>query len=944
MLRTAMLDLRHAPHGHAWHQVREAGGETTVQLSRLRRRWGDLQLRGKGTVVVAIPLVILALAVVLSVIATHYNARAAAGVSAARAVAAQITTADGLVADIATDRSDYLVVGDPAYLAAADAGSRHLGASLATLSAQMSGNAAQSGRIARIQALLSAEATSSPPARTATAAVVATWVSTSRAEETAARSQLEAMNTAESAMIAHRRAIGGRWRSVDTWGSGALLALGLLGGIAGIRLFAKSIAARVDLLEAEMTSMDPASSTRPPDHRADELGRLGRRFRETSLVLASREADLRHARAFLENILTVGPMVVVRTGGRDGGATYVSPNCERVLGISPDQVTSPEFWTGLAPEDVARYYEYAARLYAADPPAFMELESSFEFEGRRRYLSVLLTRETIYDDVGLLVFFLDVTARRRAEQQAAERQRELRAITAASPDIIAVFDARLRLLWTSEAFTSVLGYRVSERLDTFATTIMHRADHELLADAVRSVIAGGAEDFTVQVRARHVQGHWVTLEGHGRPSLGPGGDPVAAVSVFRDVTERIVLEAELVEARDAANAASVAKSEFLSRMSHELRTPLNVVLGFTQLLQMDALGAEQQDWLAQILLAGRHLLDLINEVLDIARIESGALSISSEAVSVHSVVTETVESMRLIAAGHDVTITSNLGEEELFVRADRQRLKQVMLNLLSNGVKYNRLGGSIAVSTSVDGDLVKTTIADSGIGIAPQYLRRLFVPFDRLGAEDSSVEGTGVGLSLSLRLVQAMNGTVSVESAVGVGSTFTVTLPRVASPVENTADSQMDDEFVDSNDGNLAISGTVLYIEDNLTNLHFMRRVIERRPGIQLVHALQGRLGLELARSTTPDVVLLDLHLPDMSGADVLLQLRADPLTRDVPIFIVSADATSGQIERLTDAGATGYFTKPLHVPQVLALLDNALESISAHERSVHEGPVHERT
>jgi PAS domain S-box-containing protein len=902
-----------------------------VPESRLRRRWGDLELRGKGTVVVAIPLAVLGLAVALSIIATHYNARSAAAVAVSRQVAAQITTADELVADIATDRSDYLLVGDPAYVSTADNETRRLDQTLTTLANQVRGNAVQAGRVEKVQALVASETGSPAPAQAAPEPRIVQWVTASRAVESGSRTQLQAMNASESTVIAHRRNVSAQWRAIDTWGSVALLLVGLLGGIAGVRLFAKSIAARVDRLETEMTSLDPAALDTPSDDSADELGRLSRSFRETSRILASREADLRHARAFLENILTVGPMVVVRTGGRPSGATYVSPNCARVLGISPEQVVSPQFWTGLAPEDVERYYASAAELYAENAPAFIELESSFDLDGERRYLSVLLTREFIYDDVGLLVFFLDVTPRRRAEQQAAERQRELRAITAASPDIIAVFDADLHLLWTSEAFTSVLGYRVSERRNTFAVSIMHDADRESLAAAVRSVITGAAEDFTLQVRARHVQGHWVTLEGHGRPSIGPGGDPVAAVSVFRDVSERIVLEAELVEARDAANAASVAKSDFLSRMSHELRTPLNVVLGFTQLLQMDDLGEEQQNWLSQILMAGRHLLDLINEVLDIERIESGVLSLSPEAVSLHDVLDETVEAMRPIAAGHDVTIEQDMGREDHFVRADRQRLKQVMLNLLSNAVKYNRFGGRISVSTSVEGDLVRAHISDTGIGIAPQYLQRLFTPFDRLGAEESSIEGTGVGLSLSLRLVQAMNGTVTVDSALGEGSTFSVSLPRVSSPVSGIAHRGGDDEAAGDLDQH-GVSGTVLYIEDNLTNLHFMRGVIERRPGIRLVHALQGRLGLDLARTTRPDVVLLDLHLPDMSGADVLLQLRADPATRDVPIFIVSADATAGQVDRLADAGATGYLTKPLQVRQILTLLDGSLEPVSAHD------------
>ncbi len=906
---------------------------------RLRQRWGDLQLRGKGAVVVAIPLAVLALAAALALIATHYNAQSASLATHSRDVEAQIATVQSVMADDANDQSDYMLVGNVSYLRADQQEKQALSAALDQLAAEVSNNAAQGTRVAKIRPIIAAEPAVPPPGQAApTATQLASWVSAARADEALAGAQLSAMNVAENALLLHRLAVVRRWRSADAYGSAGLLLLGILGGVAGIGLFTKSIAARVDALGTEITTMDPDSLTEPPDSRADELGQLARQFRTTSRALAAREAELRHARAFLENILTVGPAVVVRTGGREGGATYVSPNCERVLGVTSDQVTSADFWRGLAPDDVVRYYESAARLFAADAPRFIEMDSSFELNGHRKYISVLLTRETVYDDLGLLVFFIDVTARRLAEQQAAERQRELGAITAASPDIITVFNADLRVLWTSEAFTSVLGYRISERIGKNVGGLVHDADRRRLVDAVRSVISGGAEDFTVRVRARHVSARWVTLEGHGRPSLGSAGDPVAAVVVFRDISERITLEAELVEARDAANAASVAKSEFLSRMSHELRTPLNVVLGFTQLLQMEVLGEEPQNWVGQILLAGRHLLDLINEVLDIARIESGALGLAPEAVALREIVTETVVAMAPIAAAHGVTISTDMGNQDLFVRADRQRLKQVILNLLSNAVKYNKPGGSVLVTAEADKDAVRFRITDTGIGIAPQHLQRLFTPFDRLGAEESSIEGTGVGLSLSLRLVQAMEGDISVDSTIGAGSTFMVTLPRLASLTQSVIIDGPRSVEVSKVDDLEGPRGTVLYIEDNLTNLHFMQQVVERRPGIRLVHALRGRIGLELVRSANPDVVLLDLHLPDMSGAEVLSQLRSDPATHDIPVFIVSADATIGQVDRMGDAGASGYLTKPLSVLQILALLDNALKSVSANDVSAHEG------
>jgi len=707
----------------------------------------------------------------------------------------------------------------------------------------------------------------------------------------------------------------------------ALLVVGVLGGLFGVRVFTRSIVHRVEQLEAELDNLD-GERTEPPDDSADELGRLSRRLRSTVNALQKREGELQEARAFLERIVTVGPVVVVRSV--DGLVSYVSPNCSRVLGIGEDTVLSSRLWLDMmAPEDLGRYMAATRQLSAPDAPEVVEFEAAFDLAGRRRHLSCLMTRESLPSrGSAILAYLLDITDRHNAEREGAQRQRELSAITAASPDIISVFTADLRVAFVSEATTSITGFRVGDRIGAEAGATVHEDDRQTMVNAVRSVISGAAEDFTIRVRTRHVSGRYLLLEGHGRPLLGSDGEPVAAVAIFRDISDRIALEAELVEARDAANAASRAKSEFLSRMSHELRTPLNVVLGFTQLLQMEALGEEQRSWVDQVLKAGRHLLDLINEVLDIARIESGALALSPEPVSLRDVVGETVESMRPIAAATDVSIDFLIEGEDLYVQADRQRLRQVLLNLLANSVKYNRPHGSVLITSSAtDGELVAIRVSDTGIGIAAEHIERLFVPFDRLGAENSSVEGTGVGLSLSLRLVQAMQGELTVESTRGEGSTFVVTLPRATGPTDIAVDATIADAELQMSIGEgLGVNGTLLYIEDNLTNLQLMQRIVGRRPGIRLLHAFQGRMGLDLARTGHADLVMLDLHLPDMAGIEVLGQLLSDPATAGVPVYVVSADATAGQVIRMRAAGAAGYLTKPLDVRRVLALLDSVLE------------------
>jgi signal transduction histidine kinase/ActR/RegA family two-component response regulator len=387
------------------------------------------------------------------------------------------------------------------------------------------------------------------------------------------------------------------------------------------------------------------------------------------------------------------------------------------------------------------------------------------------------------------------------------------------------------------------------------------------------------------------------------------------------------------EAREAAEAANHSKSEFLSRMSHELRTPLNAVLGFGQLLDLDELTESQQEAVDQILKGGRHLLDLINEVLDISRIESGTLPLSPEPVLVGELLRDTVELMRPLADHRHIQIVADPGVgADVHVLADRQRLKQILLNLIANAIKYNRDRGTVAVSCeTVDSAELRITVADTGPGIRPEHLAQLFVPFERLGAERTDVEGTGVGLALSRRLAEAMGGTLDVVSVLGEGSRFSVQLSIVEGPLEHyeRASGAPSGAIVPAptESAEPKLRHKVLYIEDNLSNVRLMERVFERRSDVQLIPAMQGSLGVALAREHRPALILLDLHLSDVNGDEILRQLRNDPVTATTPVVIVSADATAGQVERLLAEGATSYLTKPLDVQDLLAVLDDAIGS-----------------
>ena len=521
------------------------------------------------------------------------------------------------------------------------------------------------------------------------------------------------------------------------------------------------------------------------------------------------------------------------------------------------------------------------------------------------------------------------TAMDRARDEAALRQSQARnsAILDTALDSIITIDGEDRIVDFNQATEQTFGYERAALLGQPFTKLVPAApDHTAKSLHER-----------IEVPAQHADGSPLLAE------LAVTRIPVEGSPLFtaylRDISARKRAEAAMKSAMEEAERANNAKSEFLSRMSHELRTPLNAILGFGQLLQMQKLPPAQHDRIGHIVTAGRHLLSLINEVLDIARIEAGRVELSLEPVSVSDVVGEVLDLIRPLAAERNVQIQS-AGPEcpfyGAYILADRQRLKQVLLNLLSNAIKYNKPGGDVRVNCCArEGGRIGMCVADTGVGIAPENLSRLFVAFDRLGAEHSEVQGTGLGLALSKRLVEAMNGLVTVESKQGEGTAFTLELPRAESQLEHVA-RQRRALAPAENNGDAPADGPtpgvsarvhqVLYIEDNLSNLTLIEHLLADRPDIKLTTAMQGRLGLDLARQHHPDLVLLDLHLPDLPGWDVLAALQADEATRNIPVVAVSADATPRQTERLLKLGARAYLTKPLDVDRFQRMLRQVLE------------------
>ena len=389
-----------------------------------------------------------------------------------------------------------------------------------------------------------------------------------------------------------------------------------------------------------------------------------------------------------------------------------------------------------------------------------------------------------------------------------------------------------------------------------------------------------------------------------------------ARAALSDIDELRRAEAAVEAALAQAEAASLAKSEYLSRVSHELRTPLTVILGFAGLLEMEDPRPEQQASIAMILKASDHLLRMIDEVLAISRIESGHEETLLEPVVLDEVLAECLELVRLAAAQRRVAVHLEVSGER--VLADTQRLKQVVLNLLTNAVKYNREGGHIDVDTRrVDGDRLRVTVKDTGPGIAADLVPRLFQPFDRLGAERTTIEGTGLGLALSKHLVELMSGTIGVDTAPGAGSSFWLEFARVTDGAEQPPP----DSSVEARHA----MRTVLYVEDNLASLELVERTLRHRPALRVIPLMQGGLALDLATQHHPDLVLLDLHLPDIDGDEVLRRLKSDERTTDIPVIMLSADVSERNAPRLRAAGACAFLTKPIKVRDLLDAIDEAL-------------------
>ena len=589
------------------------------------------------------------------------------------------------------------------------------------------------------------------------------------------------------------------------------------------------------------------------------------------------------------------------------------------------------------PADECRMYQamrQVDRVHVVDEVFWRRDGTSFQVE----YWSHPVMQDGLVS--GAVATFFDVTERLRTQAALRESEQRLsRLIDTVADGVIAV-DGNERI---------VLFNRAAERaFETTAERALGQPIGSYFANGdrpkLRALMAGSpgqgngmpAHNGLHELVGRRASGEKFPMEASlSRLSMGRS---VLTTVVLRDISAHLAMREER-KAREALEASSRAKTDFLSRMSHELRTPLNAVLGFAQLLRMTkqpALAQAQLDQVRHIEHAGHHLLALVNDVLDLSRVESGRLNLSLEAVALQAVADEAASMVEMLAKNAGVRIHRPFAEKagverEAWVVADRVRLRQVLVNLLGNAVKYNRRGGNVALDFESNGSSIDCTIRDDGGGMTAVQLAHLFEPFNRLGAERTGVEGTGIGLVLSRHLVELMRGRLVIESAAGLGTVATVSLQRAqaAAPLAPAP-------FAPSMHAQLDGKGlNVLYAEDNEVNVELVRQVVSFRPAVNLRVAPNGATAFIEARNDPPDLMLVDMHLGDMTGLELAQALQRHPATARVRLVAVSADALPEQIRAAMDQGFEGYLTKPIDFRQLLQVLDGQMPvDVSANRGS----------
>ena len=692
------------------------------------------------------------------------------------------------------------------------------------------------------------------------------------------------------------------------------------------------VADRVIEFVASATSLDGATVLHGRDvtkwHDASEALRsqnddLKARMDESTAEL---EASNHQLHAVL-NAVDEG-VVTINAAGEIG---MVNRHLSEIWGYAEGELLGMSL-TMLMPEEYRDRHTGGLQRYTQTRQGSL-VGSRVELAGRRKdgseFPLELLIAET---DIGGELFFTgsirDITERTRAERQLRQSEERFRTVFGSSVGGILLARPDGVIFTANPAAHRLFGHAEGGLIGRRFREIVHEDELEDDLRLFERLVEGEIPHFLGERRYVTPDGGTVSTYTGAALVADADGTPDYIVVTVSDITERVETEIQLRSARDEAERANAAKSTFLSSMSHELRTPLNSILGFAQLLELDPqVSAQQKEQIRQIRKGGDLLLDLINEVLDLARVESGRMTLSFENVAIGPAVAETLEIVRPLAAERSITIRDHASRHyALFAYMDRTRFKQILLNLLSNAVKYNRDGGSIEITCDHTDAVVSLRVADTGRGIPADQFAELFEPFNRLQADSTNVRGAGIGLALAKRLVEAMHGSIAVESVVGEGSCFTLHIPYADHALEEAE--ELAHEIEELPVEAARTRHVVLYVEDNPANLRLIQNIIDLRRNVELLSAPHAAVGIELARAHKPDLVILDIDLPDMDGFEALARLRNMEETRDLAIIALSANAMPRDVEKGIEAGFMRYLTKPVNVQEFLQTLDELLGDI----------------
>jgi PAS domain S-box-containing protein len=682
---------------------------------------------------------------------------------------------------------------------------------------------------------------------------------------------------------------------------------------------------------------------------------MSTQFRDPAISEVRREAALLKTGALQNAILNSANFSSIATDEK-GVIQLFNVGAERMLGYEAGEVVDR-----ITPADISDPQEVIARAKALSLELATQITPGFEalvFKASRgiediyeltyirkdgsrfpAVVSVTALREELGGIIGYLLIGTDNTARKQVEaeqklldQRLRDQQFYTRSLIESNIDALITTDPAGIITDVNKQMEALTGCTRDELIG--APFKNYFTDPERAEAGIKRVlIASKVTDYELTARARDGKETVVSYNAttfHDRDRKLQG-----VFAAARDVTERKRFERtlqenniELERAKAAAEKANLAKSDFLSSMSHELRSPLNAILGFAQLINSDTPPPTptQTASIDQILHAGWYLLELINEILDLAQIESGKLALSREPTSLAEVMLECRAMMEPQGQQRGIQMTFPQSGMPFYVDADRTRLKQVLINLLSNAIKYNQANGTVVVdyTASTPGRL-RVSVRDSGAGLSPEMLTQLFQPFNRLGRESSREEGTGIGLVMSKRLVELMGGTIGVASTIGSGSVFWFELNSADAP-QLAIEPAMPAAMALAPAQNGVPVRTLLYVEDNPANLKLVEQLIARRPDMRLLVATDGDLGVQLARANRPEVILMDINLPGISGIEALKILREDPVTAHIPVVALSANAMPRDVEKGMQAGFFRYLTKPIRVNEFMNTLDVALK------------------